>query len=107
MPYAASKAFVSSLARSLRLELEADNIGVSDMIIGQTQTEFSEKRLGQSGRSGGGIPVMPVEKVAEAIVRSVDKKQKRVVLRWLDRLFLTVGVVAPHLLGRMAMRQYK
>ena len=50
--YAASKAFVSSLARSLRLELEADNIGVSDMIIGRTETEFSEKRLGQAGRSG-------------------------------------------------------
>ena len=50
---------------------------------------------------------MPVAKVAEGIVRAVDKKQKRVVLRWLDRLFLLVGMIAPNLLGRMAMRQYK
>lgn len=47
--YAASKAFVSSLAGSLRLELEDENIAVTDVLVGRTLTEFNQNRLGASG----------------------------------------------------------
>lgn len=105
--YAASKAFVSSIAGSLRLELENDNIKVTDFLVGRTSTEFDENRLGVGKRSGGGIPTMDVEQVAEAIVNAVDRHQKRVILRWFDRLIVWGGTFTPWLIARLAKRQYK
>jgi short-subunit dehydrogenase len=54
--YAASKAFVSNLANSLRLELDADNIWVTDVRVGQTTTEFADNRLGRPGRVASRFP---------------------------------------------------
>ena len=106
--YAASKAFVSSLGRSLRLELEADNIHVTDMLIGRTQSEFSDKRLGQSGHaSSSKLPVMTADQVAEAIIKATKRHKKMVVVRWVDRAILLANWLAPGLVGRRAMRQYK
>ncbi|MCC6617139.1 MAG: SDR family oxidoreductase [Anaerolineae bacterium] len=107
--YAASKAFVSSLARSLRLELAADGVTVTDILVGRTESEFSQKRLGQSGRSSraGGVPVMRPEQVADAIVRAVERRQSHVVLRFFDRLLIWAHRLLPGFVGRMAMRQYE
>lgn len=107
--YSASKAFVSSLARSLRLELEGDHIGVSDIWVGRTATEFNEKRLGQSGRAvkAPRIPVMTPDYVAERIVRAVDRREKRVILRPFDWLVVLGNMLVPNFIGRRAMRQYK
>jgi NADP-dependent 3-hydroxy acid dehydrogenase YdfG len=105
--YGATKAFVSSLARSLRLELEVDHIGVTDMLVGRTVTEFNEKRRGEGKRTGGSLPTMTADQVAEAIVRAVERKQKTVVLRPFDRLILLGNTIAPWLIGRLAKRQYK
>jgi short-subunit dehydrogenase len=105
--YAATKAFVSSIAHSLRLELKKDNIYVTDMVVGRTESEFNQKRLGKAGRTGGGIPVMPTEKVARAIVDTVGKDRRSVTLRWLDRLTTLANVLVPDIIGRLALRQYK
>ncbi len=105
--YAASKAFVSSLTGSLRLELESDNIKVTDFLVGRTSTEFDEKRLGAGKRSGGGIPTMDVEQVAEAIVKTANTHKKRVILRLFDRLIVWGGTFTPALIARLAKRQYK
>jgi short-subunit dehydrogenase len=107
--YSASKAFVSSIARSLRLELEADNIGVSDLWVGRTATEFSEKRLGHSGRAAKApmLPVMPPEYVAERIAQAVERRQKRVILRPFDWLVVLGNLLVPGFIGRRALRQYK
>lgn len=110
MPYAttygATKAFVSSLACSLRLELEADHIGISDMLIGRTETEFNASRRG-SARSNSNLPAMSAEKVAASIVKAVDRKQQTVVLRPFDRLILLGNTLMPWLIARLAKRQYK
>ncbi len=106
--YAASKAFVSSLARSLRSELSGDQIAVTDMRIGRTMTEFSEKRLGKSGRaSSGGPSSMSVERVAEAVVRASHGSGGIVALRLVDRLIMLANTVAPGIVARFATRQYK
>jgi len=105
--YAASKAFVSSIAGSLRLELEKDNIKVTDFLVGRTTTEFDEKRLGMGSRAGGGLPTMDVEQVAQAIVGAVDSNRQRVILRLFDRLIVWGGTFAPWLIGRLARNQYK
>lgn len=106
--YAASKAFVSSLAKSLRLELESDKIHVTDMLVGRTESEFNDKRMGAGGRNSvGRFPIMPTEKVAKGIVRASSQKRKAVAFRLLDRLILLGNMLVPTLIGRRAMRHYK
>lgn len=105
--YAASKAFVSSLARSLRLELAADGIQVTDLLVGRTATEFNERRLGNGRRTGQGVPTMPAERVAAAIVRAVHRRGGTVVVRPFDRLIVWANVIAPEVMGRLARRQYR
>lgn len=104
--YAASKAFTSSIARSLRLELEDDNINVTDMLVGRTNTNFDKNRLGGQ-RPGGSIPSMSPEQVAVTIVNAVENNRETVVLRWLDRLTVWANVVVPKVVGRIAKKQYQ
>lgn len=105
--YAASKAFVTSLAQSLRLELEKDHIQVTDVLVGRTHTEFNEKRLGEGKRTGGGVPTMTPDKVADAIVKATHTGQKTVILRLFDRLLILGNTLVPGLIGRLAKRQYQ
>ena len=105
--YAASKAFVSSLAGSLRLELEGDNIQLTDLLVGRTVTDFSANRLGPIKRGMSGLPTMPADQVAEAIVRAARRRPKRVVFRFFDRLILLGGMLAPGIMARLAKRQYQ
>jgi short-subunit dehydrogenase len=106
--YGASKAFVSSLARSLATELAGDQIIVADMRVGRTQTEFSEKRLGKSGRAtSGGPSSMSADRVAEAVVRASRGKGGVVALRWVDRLIMLANTLAPGIVARFAVRQYR
>jgi short-subunit dehydrogenase len=105
--YAASKAFISNLANSLRLELKDDNVHVTTILVGQTHTEFAEKRLGKPGRVASRLPTMTAEQVAKAVVFSVERKPDTVVLRWLDRLIILGNTLAPSLVGRIARRLYK
>lgn len=105
--YAASKAFVSSLARSLRLELADDHIAVTDFLIGRTATEFNEKRLGAGKRTGQNTPTMSADQVANAIVQAADRRPNTVTLRLIDRLVLWGNILLPGLMGRIAKRQYR
>ena len=104
--YAASKAFVSSLAGSLRLELEGDKISVTDVLVGRTISEFNQHRLGSSHRNRGGLPTMSAEQVAAALVAAAARGPRHVILQLFDRLILAGGVIAPGVMGRMALRQY-
>ncbi len=105
--YSASKAFVSSLAGSLRLELEDDNIAVTDVLVGRTLTEFNQNRLGSSAAVRGGLPTMSAERVALALVRAAERKRRRLIMSLFDRLILAGGVLAPGIMARLAKRQYK
>ena len=106
--YAASKAFVSSMAHSLRLELEEGGILVTDMLVGRTATEFDTRRLGAGSReAGSSLPVMRAEKVADGVLQVIRRPQRSKTLRLFDRLILLAGRLAPDLLGRMARRQYR
>ena len=105
--YAASKAFVSSLAGSLRLELEDDYITVTDVLVGRTDSEFNQNRLGSSAEVRGGLPTMRAEEAAAAIVRAAERKPRRVIMRLFDRLILAGGVIAPGIMARLAKRQYE
>ena len=105
--YTASKAFVSSLAGSLRLELAEDNITVTDVLVGRTVTEFNQNRLGAPHRNRGGLPTKTADDVAAALVAAADQKRRHIILSLFDRLILAGGVLAPGLMARLARRQYE
>lgn len=107
--YSASKSAVSSLARALRYELESDHIGVSDLLVGRTSTEFNARRLGASGYADRAprLPMMTPEYVAERIVRAVEHGHGTVTLRLFDRAIVLINQFLPKLVARRALRQYK
>lgn len=105
--YSASKAFVSSLAGALRLEIEDDNIQVTDLLVGRTATDFSANRLGPVRKTMSGLPTQSAEDVADAIVRAARRKPKRLAFSCFDRLALWGGVLAPGLMARAAKKQYQ
>lgn len=105
--YSASKAFVTSLAHSLRGELSEENIWVTDVLVGRTHTEFNEKRLGAGKRTGAGIPTMSAEHVAAAIVKTLGRRDKTVYPRLFDRLLVWGNKFIPSIMGELAKRQYR
>lgn len=113
MPYAASygasKTFIRSLAASLRMELEADHITVTEMRLGRVATQFNQHRLGAKGyaANASSLPAMTPEQVARAIADQVARPRKTVILRWFDRLIQLAGMIAPNFVGRRALKQYK
>lgn len=104
--YSASKAAVDALGRSLRLELKADHIHVSVLHVGQTNTEFADRRLGQPGRVATKWPTMTAEQVAGGIVRALEHKPRAATLRWIDRLFVWAGKNFPAIMDRLLSRIY-
>ncbi len=105
--YAASKAFVSSLAGSLRLELEAEGIGITDVLVGRTRTEFNQNRRGASAERRSRLPTMSADKVAAGLVSAAERRPRRLILTLFDRLILAAGLLAPALMARLAKRQYQ
>jgi len=104
--YSASKAAVDALARSLRGELKADHIRVTVVWVGQSHTEFAEKRLGQSGRVASRWPTMTPEQVAGGIARALERKPRTMTLRTIDGLFVWGGRRFPALMDRLLARIY-
>lgn len=105
--YAASKAFVSSMANSIRVELAEDQIKVSDFILGRTETEFNKVRLGKGERKASSLPTMSAEQVAQAIVKTIQQPQNTVFLRLFDRLAVLGNRLIPGIMGKIAAGQYK
>lgn len=107
--YGASKAFVSSLARSLSMELQPDHITVTDLVLGPVATEFSAHRLGTPGygAQAAKLSAMTPEQVGEGIIRATEKRSRHATLRLFDRLILLVNMVAPYAIGQQAMKRYR
>jgi short-subunit dehydrogenase len=104
--YAASKATLSSIAQALRMELRADNIWVTDVLVGQTHTEFAEKRRGHAGSVAKKLPTMTPERVAAQIVRATEQRRRTLILRPLDRLMVVGGRLFPWIMDRILLRVY-
>lgn len=103
--YAASKGFVSSLAKSLRMELEKDNIAVSDFLIGRTDTNFNKNRRGGE-RVAQGVSSMSPEVVARRIVKAIQTRQHTVTVRLVDRLIIWANVIIPQVIANIVKKQY-
>jgi hypothetical protein len=105
--YAAAKAAQDSLAQALRVELAADHIWVTTLLVGQTHTELAEKRLGAPGKVASKFPTMSAEKVAAQIVWAMERRKRTIVIRPLDKLIVLGGRFAPWLTERLLYRVYR
>lgn len=85
--YCASKTAVNFLSRSLRLELKADNIHVTTIHPGRTQTEFSQAILGEKGANPSSIGRVPADRVAKAILKAIQSRKSDVYITFTDWAF--------------------
>jgi short-subunit dehydrogenase len=105
--YSAAKAAVNVLARTLRVELAPDHIWVTNILLGQTHSEFAQARLGRPGRVASRLPTMQPEFVARRIVQESARRRRTVTLRWLDRLITFSGQYLPWIMDRLMARFYR
>src|SRR5258708_29458362 len=98
--YSASKSALNTLSRSLRGEIAGDHIWVTNILLGQTHSEFADSRRGQKGRVVEKLPTMAAEYAAARIVNAVGRKHREVTLRLLDRLINLSGRVFSSVLDR-------
>jgi short-subunit dehydrogenase len=105
--YAASKAALNAIARGLRVELAPDNIWVTNVLVGQTYSEFAAARRGVPGTLNARMPTMHTEYVARRITRAVTRRRRTLTLRWFDRALIAAGLYAPWLMDRLTARFYK
>jgi short-subunit dehydrogenase len=105
--YSASKSALNTISRSLRGELEGDHIWVTNILLGQTHSEFAEARRGQKGRVVEKLPTMTAAYAAERIVSEVGRTHRDVTLRLLDRLINIAGLYFPSLMDRIMTRVYR
>ncbi len=104
--YCATKGALERMAESLRLELIADNIRVSTVYPGVTQTPFMANALGgqTASRRTTGIRGVPPERVARAILKTIRDEQRDVFITWLDRAFVTVNAISPALMDKVLLQ---
>lgn len=105
--YSASKSAVNTIARTLRVELAPDHIWVTNILVGQTHSEFATMRRGKPGRVASKLPTMEASFVALRIVEESSLRNRTVTLRWLDRVINIAGLYAPWIMDRVMERMYR
>ncbi|MFC1975185.1 SDR family oxidoreductase [Chloroflexota bacterium] len=104
--YCASKGALEKMAESLRLELKIDNIRVSMVYPGVTQTRFNDNSLGGSQEGRGRLSGVPPERVAQAILNTIRNERRDVFITLFDRTFVTVSMLWPGLMDKLLSRHY-
>ncbi len=104
--YSASKAAVDSIAQALRMELKNDNIWVTNVWVGQTHTEFAQKRRGHAGKVASRFPTMAPERVAGQVIRATQRRQRIVIIRPIDRVMVMGGRFFPRIMDRILLKIY-
>jgi short-subunit dehydrogenase len=104
--YCASKAALEKMAESLRLELLADNIRVSTVYPGVTVTGFNDNSLGNSQAGRGRVSGVPPERVARAILHTIQHERRDVFITLFDRAFVTASAVWPWLMDKLLGRHF-
>jgi NAD(P)-dependent dehydrogenase (short-subunit alcohol dehydrogenase family) len=103
--YSATKFAQTGLAEALRAELAATSVRVSVIFPVSTETEFREAMAREQGfEVSGHGPRQPVERVARAIVRTVQRPRPEVYPYAPARLLTILNAIAPALSDRVIRR---
>lgn len=106
--YSASKFAMQGFSEALRAELAKDGIDVLVVCPGLTQTNFSQNMLEQKAR----MPMdhmrgMTADKVAQAILRSIEKGRNEVCLTAQGKLIVFMSRFFPRWADRIAARRVR
>lgn len=107
--YAASKTAVNFISRGLRMELRPQGIVVTTVYPGLTATEFGQARLGRKGINRFGLKGVPPPRVAQAIVKAIERSKTEVYVSWYDWLFVHLNRLFPRTIDWVVgqgMRQF-
>jgi short-subunit dehydrogenase len=105
--YCAAKSGLRSLARTLRLELAAERIGVLLATLGPVESEFwtalvEGERPGWSRGRG-----MPPERAAKAILSGLERRRAEVVPGWQAKGYAWLAHWMPGLIDRWAAARWR
>ena len=102
--YTASKYALNAFSTAARMELRADGIRVVTVLPGVTASEFNQNFLVTDAdqpqrvrRTGSLMGVMPAERVADRIVRVIERREREVYITLKDRVFVLAANAAPGL----------
>jgi short-subunit dehydrogenase len=106
--YSASKFAMQGFSEALRAELAKDGIDVLVVCPGLTQTNFSQNMLEQKAR----MPMdhmrgMTADKVAQAILQSIEKGRNEVCLTAQGKLIVLMSRFFPRWADRIAARRVR
>jgi len=96
--YTAARWAMIALNESLRAELAATRIGVTLAMFGKVSSEYWQHNPGSEQRVPGiarMAPTLSVEQAANAIIRSVERNQRRVIKPHMMRFFLALNTLMP------------
>jgi hypothetical protein len=105
--YAATKAYVTSLSEALRSELCGAGISVTALCPGPVRTEFTEVARRKSQNSVVPAPELahvPVEEVAAAALRGIERNQPIVIPGRLMKIGMALIRLTPLFVLRLASR---
>jgi len=94
--YCATKFALVGLSDSLRMDLRGSGVKVVTVYHGATETAFADSALGttQPRQAPRGFAVQP-DRVAQAILRGVQRESRDVYVTLVDRMFVAVGRTVP------------
>ena len=102
--YTASKYALNAFSAAARMELREAGIHVITVLPGVTASEFNRNflvtdvdRPQRVHRTGSLMGVMPAERVAERIVRAIERREREVYITLKDRVFVLAANAAPGL----------
>ena len=103
--YCAAKAALTSLARSLRIELAAEGIDVLLASLGPTESEFWDHlAAGERPRWSAGRP-LSAESTAAAIVAALVNRRAEVIPGWQARSYRLAARICPWLIDAAVARR--
>ncbi|MCB0042931.1 MAG: SDR family NAD(P)-dependent oxidoreductase [Caldilinea sp.] len=102
--YTASKFALDAFSAAARMELASQKIDVITVLPGVTRSEFNDAFLVSNGgrprtvpKSGGLLGVVPPERVAQRIVRAIERGEREVYVTAKDRLIVMGATAMPGL----------
>jgi len=105
--YCATKFALGALTDTLRMELRSSGVKVVAVFPGATHTAFTANAMGTTRprETPRGFAVQP-DRVAQAILRGVQHESRDVYVTFTDRMFVTVGRMAPRLMDWLLPRVF-
>ncbi len=98
--YCASKAALVAFGQSLRAELSNTGISIMNVFPGYTQTSMFENEKKVGGAHRPRIPYAPASKVAEVIVRAIERGNRDLVLSKEGKTLLIIQRLLPSLVDK-------